>query len=112
MKPFPIGVTLCCRRSATVSKTRLTLRNSKTTLEKFKTMGFKKKYLLLVLIPTVLIFAYWFKIQMEVNFFDSFGISSYFPFKYFNNKVIVAPKPGVLISENYNNKTIFKTWCR
>ena len=77
---------------------------------KLKTMRFKKKYLLFVLLPTLIVFGYWFKIQMGVNLFDLFSFSSFFPFKYFNNHVMATPKPGILFRENFNNKTIFKSW--
>jgi hypothetical protein len=47
---------------------------------------------------------------MGVNLFSYFGISAFFPFNYFNHNVIRSPKPGILFSENFNHKSLFKTW--
>jgi len=71
---------------------------------------FKKRYLFLLLIPILIVCAYWFKNQMGINFFGDFSIGSYFPFKYFANDVIVSPKPGILLEEDFNKKRFFKTW--
>jgi hypothetical protein len=48
--------------------------------------------------------------QMGVNLFASFGISAYFPFKYFDYNTIKSPKPGILFSENFDHQDLFKTW--
>ena len=71
---------------------------------------FKKRHLIIFLIPTLLVFAYWVKIQIGINFFDSFSIGSYFPFKYLTNNVIMSPKPGILLEENFDEKRIIKIW--
>jgi len=82
----------------------------------FNSICFKKKHLFLLLISILFVVAYWLKIQMGINFFSSFSIGSYFPFKYLNNDVIVSPKPGILLEENFDKKRIYATraklWMR
>ena len=45
-----------------------------------------------------------------MNIFESFGLSSYFPFKYIINDVIDSSQPGVLFEENFDDKKLFKTF--
>jgi hypothetical protein len=73
-------------------------------------LEFRKRYLLIALLPILLVFGYWLKIQIGINIFDSFGISSYFPFKYFINHVIESPKPGILLEDDFNKISIIKKW--
>ena len=70
--------------------------------------SFKNKYLLLALLPIIFLLVYWLKFQTDINFFDSFSIGSYFPFKYLKNDVIESPEPGVLLSEDFNKKRLLK----
>jgi hypothetical protein len=70
----------------------------------------KKRYLIIFLLPILLVFGYWVKIQIGINFFDSFSIGSYFPFKYLTNDVIMSPKPGILLEENFDEERIIKIW--
>ena len=71
---------------------------------------FKKKYFIILLIPTIIVFAYWVKVQIGINFFDSFSIGSYFPFKYLTNNVITSPRLGNLLEDNFDKKRIIKIW--
>ena len=71
---------------------------------------FKKRYLIIFLLTILFVFAYWVKVQIGINFSNSFSIGSYFPFKYLMNNVIVSPKPGILIEENFDEKRVFKIW--
>ena len=70
----------------------------------------KKRHLIIFLITILLVFAYWVKVQIGIEFFDSFSIGSYFPFKYLTNNVIMAPKPGILLEENFDEERIIKIW--
>jgi len=70
----------------------------------------KKRHLIIFLITILLVFAYWAKIQIGINFFDSFSMGSYFPFKYLTNNVIMSPKPGILLEENFDEERIIKIW--
>lgn len=47
---------------------------------------------------------------MGLNIFGSFSVGSYFPFKYLNNNVIESSATGVLLSENFDEKKLFKTF--
>ena len=75
---------------------------------------FRKRYLRLFLISILVffVFAYWLKMQMEIDFFHSFSLGSHFPLKYLINDVIESSKPGVLLEENFNKEGIFPTWSR
>jgi len=77
-----------------------------------KSACFKKRHFFFFLIPALFVFAYWIKIQIGINYFDSFSIGSYFPFKYLRNHVIVSPKPGILLEENFDKKRIYATWAK
>jgi len=68
------------------------------------------RYVLIILGLTVTILAYWLKVQIGMDFFDSLSISSYFPFKYLKSNEIMSPEPGILLDENFNKKNIFKKW--
>ena len=70
----------------------------------------KKRHLIIFLITILLVFAYWAKIQIGINFFESFSMGSYFPFKYLTNNVIMSPKPGILLEENFDEERIIKIW--
>ena len=70
----------------------------------------KKRYLIIFLLTILFVFGYWVKVQIGINLFDSFSISSYFPFEYLINNVITSPKPGILIEENFDEMRIFKIW--
>ncbi len=71
---------------------------------------FKKKFLLLLVIPPLFLFAYWFKYQMGINFFHSISVSHYPPFKYLINNVITPSHPGIIFKEDFNNLHLFRTW--
>ena len=75
-----------------------------------KLWRFKKRHLIIFLITILFVFIYWAKNQIGINFFDSFSISSYFPFKYLTNDVIMSPKPGILLNENFNEPRIVSIW--
>ena len=70
----------------------------------------KKRYLLVFLIPTLFVFAYWLKCQLGINYSNSFSISSYFPFKYLINDVIKSPEPGIIIEDNFDKKRFIRIW--
>ena len=69
---------------------------------------YKNKYLLFALLLIIFFLVYWLKLQIGINIFNSFSIGSYFPFKYLKNDVIESPEPGILLSEDFNNKNLFK----
>ena len=71
---------------------------------------FKKRHLIIFLISILFVLAYWVKIQIGINFFDSFSIGSHFPFKYLINEVITSPKPGILLKDNFDEVRIIKIW--
>jgi len=73
---------------------------------------FKKRYLILLFISISVLFvsAYWLKIQMGIDFFNSFSLGSHFPLKYLRSDVIESPKPGNLLEENFDKERIFPTW--
>lgn len=70
----------------------------------------KKRFILIIIIPILIVLAYWLKCQIGINFFSSFSIGSHFPFKYLANNVIVSAEPGILLEENFNKKRFFKRW--
>jgi len=73
-------------------------------------LGFRKRYLLIALLPILFVFAYWLKVNIGISFFDSFGISSYFPFKHLINHVIESPKPGILLEDDFDGIRIISKW--
>jgi len=75
-----------------------------------KSTWFNKRHLLLLLISVLFVFAYWIKIQMGIDFFNTFSLGSHFPLKYLRNDVIESPEPGILLEENFDKKRIFPIW--
>lgn len=75
-----------------------------------KPARFKKRHLLVFLIPTLFAFAYWLKCQIGINYSDSFSISSYFPFKYLTNDVIKSPEPGIILEDNFEKNRFIRRW--
>ena len=73
-------------------------------------MCFKKRYLIILLIPALFVSAYWVKNLIGINIFNSFSLGSYFPFKYLTNDVVMSPKPGILLEENFDETRIIKIW--
>jgi hypothetical protein len=53
---------------------------------------------------------YWLKCELGINLLKKLSISSYFPFRYLNNDVLIIKKPGIIFSENFENKRIFDHW--
>ena len=72
----------------------------------------KKRYLLIVLVLTIAISVYWLKVQIGINIFDSFGISSYFPFNYFVSNVIKSPQSGILLEDDFDGIRIIFKWSK
>ena len=70
----------------------------------------KKKYLIIALLPIIILSVYWLKFQAGINVFDKFSIGNHFPFKYLKSDVIEPQGPLVLLSEDFNEKKIFKTF--
>ena len=70
----------------------------------------KKKYLIIALLPIIILSVYWLKFQAGINVFDKFSIGNHFPFKYLKSDVIEPQEPLVLLSEDFNEKKIFKTF--
>lgn len=72
--------------------------------------AFKRQFSLLLLILALFVFAYWFKYQLGINFFDSLSISAYPPFSYLTNHTIKSPIPGTVFEDNFEKKGIFSLW--
>ncbi len=61
------------------------------------------------MIILILLGGYWFKAMRGINVFESYSLSSYFPFKYLIQDVVINPEPGeVIIDESFNPKSLFK----
>jgi hypothetical protein len=68
----------------------------------------KTKYLIFISLLIIPLLFYWLKVQVGINIFNSYSISTYFPFKYLYNDVIESPEPGILLSEDFDRKRIFR----
>jgi hypothetical protein len=73
---------------------------------------FKNKYLISISLVIIFFISYWLKLQIGINIFSSVSIGSYFPFKYLSNNVIESTAPGILLSEDFDRKTLFRTFSK
>jgi len=75
-------------------------------------LKFTSKNIIFISITLLLIifFGYWLKLQRGLDFFDSFSLSGYFPFKYLSDNNIESPEKGILISEDFDKKRLFKSF--
>ena len=72
----------------------------------------KKIWLGLALVLALCGAGYWLKCELGINFFEKLSVSSYFPFRYLNNDVLNIHKPGIIFSENFENKRVFDHWSK
>ena len=74
----------------------------------------RKKYLYTTIVIIILVlFSYWAKSKLGINFSDSFSISKYFPFKYLTrSNVIKASVTGELINEPFESKLLPNNWSK
>ena len=74
----------------------------------------KSRRYIYILFPIIIfiLFSYWLKCQLGIEFSDSIDISQYIPFSYLSrNEVIKAHKQGELISETFNRpKWLLNNW--
>jgi hypothetical protein len=70
----------------------------------------KKSYWCAALILVLFFGGYWLKCRLGINFFDSISISSYFPFSYLIDDVLVVKEPGTVFYEDFDHARIFSQW--
>jgi hypothetical protein len=55
--------------------------------------------------------AYWLKCQLGINFFDSFSLSSYFPFNDLQRQDVLEPRgPGIILEDSFDRMSIIENW--
>jgi len=65
----------------------------------------------LFLLIIIVLGAYWLKCRMSIDFSEKYSVSKYIPFKYLTgNDVIAYPEPGVLLSDSFNSRRLFRNW--
>ena len=74
----------------------------------------KKKYLIALFALIILIlFGYWLKCQMGINFSELYSLSDSIPFKYLKrNNVIATPEPGILLDDPFESSPVFSNWSK
>lgn len=75
-------------------------------------MKTKRYFYTIISIIIFIIFSYWLKCQLGINFLNSTSISKYVPFRYLTrNNVIKANKQGALINETFDQpKWLLNNW--
>jgi hypothetical protein len=73
----------------------------------------KKRGIISFLVIILILLGYWSKNQMNIDFFESFSLSKYVPFKFLQrNEVITLDKTGVLLYDNFNFYNLRSKWLK
>jgi len=67
--------------------------------------------LISIAIASFILSFYWLKNRIGINFFQTFSLSNYFPFKYLDGPQIIGiDQKGVLLNENFDTYRLFHNW--
>ncbi len=72
----------------------------------------KSKHLIwLFSVAIVILFGYWVKCQIGLDFFGSCSLSDIPPFKHLQkNNILADPEPGILLADSFESKKIVSNW--